>query len=293
MALTLDPATKVISVPQADLTFVSGTFYKLDTDQWRKDVFDLLASETYIWMPDAFSHFTEGTVAGVLYARRLSIINGYSVEFEDGQYSVQLEGSNNDIWDIESGILVQNQVQVIPTNSAGLQVVAGAGGGTTPEQVWAAASVDNTDPGTMGGLVAAIFAAIGVVDQKIDALGSGSAAAGFDCAVAPQVIPSIYVGHKGDEYRFPVYRGDALISEAELAGATGLQIDWENEDTETTFLVTVGVAIDGSDITYTTTAGDLIFETLGKWVGQASGTTVGGEPFKSQQLRVLVESPVT
>lgn len=121
MALTLDPATKVISVPQGDLTLVTGTLYSLDTDQFRKDVMALLASESYIWMDDAYIHNTEVTVAGTTYARTLEFINGYSIQFTpDSQWSVRLEGSNNNIFDVENGILVQNQVQVIPTNSAGL-----------------------------------------------------------------------------------------------------------------------------------------------------------------------------
>jgi hypothetical protein len=123
MALSIDPATKVISVPQADLTPVSGTLYTLDTDQFRLDVLALLDDEDYIWMPTAYTHNTEVTVAGVTYARTLEFINGYSIEFEDGQYTVRLEGSNNNIFSVQDGILVQNQVQVIPTNSAGLIVV--------------------------------------------------------------------------------------------------------------------------------------------------------------------------
>jgi hypothetical protein len=125
MALSIDPATKVISVPQADLTPVSGTLYTLDTDQFRLDVLALLDDEDYIWMPTAYTHNTEVTVAGVTYARTLEFINGYSIEFEDGQYTVRLEGSNNNIFSVQDGILVQNQVQVIPTNSAGLIVVQG------------------------------------------------------------------------------------------------------------------------------------------------------------------------
>lgn len=123
MALTLDPATRLISVPQADLTFVSGTLYSLDTDQFRKDVMDLLASESFIWMPDAYSHNTEVTVAGTTFARTLEFINSYSVQFENtgSQYSVRLEGSNNNIFDVENGILVPTSlVTVISTNSAGL-----------------------------------------------------------------------------------------------------------------------------------------------------------------------------
>lgn len=121
MALSLDPATKVISVPQGDLTFISGTLYELDTDQFRKDVMALLASESYIWMEDAFSHNTEVTVAGTTFARTLEFINGYSIEFTpNSAWTARLIGSNNNIFDVENGILVQNQVQVIPTNSAGL-----------------------------------------------------------------------------------------------------------------------------------------------------------------------------
>lgn len=123
MAISIDPATKLISVPQADLTFVSGTLYTLDSNQFRKDVMALLASEPYIWMPDAFSHNTEVTVAGTTYARTLEFINGYSIQFENtgSSYTVRIEGSNNNIFDAENGILVPTPlVTVISTNSAGL-----------------------------------------------------------------------------------------------------------------------------------------------------------------------------
>jgi hypothetical protein len=120
MALSLNPATKVITIPQADLTLVTGTLYELDTNQFRLDVGQLLDDEDYIWMPYAFSHNTEVTVAGTTFARTLEFINGYSVEFENGAYSVRLAGSNNNIFDVENGILVQNSVQVISQNSAGL-----------------------------------------------------------------------------------------------------------------------------------------------------------------------------
>jgi hypothetical protein len=137
MALSLDPATRVISVPQADLTFVSGTLYTLDSDQFRKDVFDLLASEPYIWMPDAFRHNTEVTVAGVTYARTLEFINNYSVTFENtgSAYTIRIEGSNNNIFDAENGILNPTPlVTVISTNSAGLQTVV-SGSGVTPGDI--------------------------------------------------------------------------------------------------------------------------------------------------------------
>ena len=83
MAITIDFATRVIDVDQSELTLVSGTLYELDTDQFRKDVFDILAAEDHIWMPDAFEHNGEVTVAGTTFARTLEFINGYSITFED------------------------------------------------------------------------------------------------------------------------------------------------------------------------------------------------------------------
>jgi len=137
VALTLNPATRLISVPQADLTFVSGTLYDLDSDQFRKDVMDLLASEAYIWMPDAFTHNTEVSVAGVTYARSIEFINSYSIQFENtaSAYTVRIIGSNNNIFDVENGILVPTPlVTVISTNSAGLQTVVSGSGVTQQDK---------------------------------------------------------------------------------------------------------------------------------------------------------------
>ena len=130
MAISIDPATKIISVPQADLTLVSGTIYKMDTNAFRLELNALMASEPFMPFIDPNRHNTEVTVAGVTYARVIEIINGYSVAFTpDSQWTVILEGSNNNIFDVENAILEQNQVQVIPTNSAGL-IVAPSGGGS-------------------------------------------------------------------------------------------------------------------------------------------------------------------
>lgn len=108
----------------------------METNQFRLDLKSIEDSEEGIPFDDTHVQLnTEVTIAGVTYARGLQIINGYSITFEDGQYSVRLEGSNNDFWDIESGILNQNQVQVIPTNSAGLQIVTQGSGVTEQDKI--------------------------------------------------------------------------------------------------------------------------------------------------------------
>jgi hypothetical protein len=121
MAITIDWMTKVITCPQADLTPVSGTLYELDTEAFRNDLHTLQASEEGMVYDAIFSHNTEATIVGVTYARLIEIINGYSIVFTpDSAWSVRYANSNNNMFDVGAGILVQNNVQVIAQNSAGL-----------------------------------------------------------------------------------------------------------------------------------------------------------------------------
>jgi len=132
VAISITWETMVINVPQSYLTNISGTIYSLDSDAMRLDLKDLEDDEEGIAHPDTHRHNPEVTIAGVTYAKTIEIINGYSVEFEDGQYTVIVQGSNNNFHDVLNGILVQNQVQVIPTNAAGLIVGSGAEAPTPP-----------------------------------------------------------------------------------------------------------------------------------------------------------------
>jgi hypothetical protein len=120
VAISVDPATKVISIPKADLTLISGNLYELDVAAFKVELGSLLDNEGYIWMEDAFEHNTEFEVAGTTFARTVQLINGYSVTFEDGNYAVRLAGANNNLFDMENDILNMNNVQVIAQNSAGL-----------------------------------------------------------------------------------------------------------------------------------------------------------------------------
>jgi len=157
MAVSIDPVTGVITVPQSDLSHVTGTLYELDTDWLRLQLKSWEDSEEGIVFPDTHQHNTEITVAGITYARTIEIINGYSITFSpDSQWSCRLAGSNNNFFDIENNILNQNQVQVIPTNSAGLQVVTQGSGVTQQDKddivdgVWDEAISAHTDVGSTG-----------------------------------------------------------------------------------------------------------------------------------------------
>lgn len=132
MAITIDETTQVITVEQSDLTFVSGAVYDFETNDFRLTVGALLDDERYIWMPAAFTHFPEVTIVGVVQARSALLVNGYSLTFENLAYSARFQGSNNNFFDVDNGILNPSPlVTVISGNSAGLQIVS-VGSGLDP-----------------------------------------------------------------------------------------------------------------------------------------------------------------
>ena len=122
MALGINWSTLNFTVPQADLTLITGSLYELDTETvFRQGINAIMDDEDGIVFEDPITHNTEVTVAGTTFARTIEMINNYTVEFTpDSQYSVRLAGSNNNIFDVENSILIQNQVQLISQNSAGL-----------------------------------------------------------------------------------------------------------------------------------------------------------------------------
>jgi hypothetical protein len=115
VTISVDHGTRVIFVPQADLTPIGPSLYLLDTNQfrlWLKDWED----DEGMQMQTTHRHNTEVTLGGVTLARTIEIINGYTVTFENGMYAVQLAGSNNNIADVTN----VNSVSIRSNNSAGL-----------------------------------------------------------------------------------------------------------------------------------------------------------------------------
>lgn len=162
MSISVDPLTFIITIPKIDLTLDSGTLYTYDTNAFRLELKNWEDNEGGIIFLKTHLHNTEVTVAGTTYARSIEILPPYSITFEDGQYSVILQGSNNNIFDIASGILNQNQVQVIPTNSAGL-IVTVQGSGVTEQdkldiadRVWDEMMLSHTLSGSSAEILKAI-----------------------------------------------------------------------------------------------------------------------------------------
>lgn len=118
MAITIDWGTRVINVPQADLTLVSGVLYELNVHAFHQILRGLEDDDEGMIFPTTHNHSSTVTISGTVLAHVVEIINGYTITFEDGQYAVNLVGANNNILDVTN----INQVSVRSNNSAGLIV---------------------------------------------------------------------------------------------------------------------------------------------------------------------------
>jgi hypothetical protein len=155
MAITIDWNTKIISVPQSDLTLISPNIYELDVDWFRLQLKSIEDSEEGIVFPSTHEHVQESVLSGVTYARQVKIINGYTVTFEDGPYTIRCVGANHNLGDVKN----VNQVSLIIGNSGGLIVTSSSGGSSGPTaaqiatEVWERLLASHTNPLTMGGMI--------------------------------------------------------------------------------------------------------------------------------------------
>jgi len=119
MAITIDPMTHVISVPRTDLTLIQSSpeIRELNLNSFRLELKALEDNQAYnICMLKTHRHNTEVTLSGLTYARIIEILAPYTVEFEDGQYTINCTGANHNLGDVK----VPNQVSLIINNAAGL-----------------------------------------------------------------------------------------------------------------------------------------------------------------------------
>ncbi len=128
-ALGSPPYRSRTTIPQAYLTFISGTLFELDTDQLWNDFKDREDDEDGITFGDQQIRAPAVTVVGVTLAPVFQAIG--EIQFEDtgSAYTVRLEGTNNNLFDVDGGILVSTPlVTVIGQNSAGLIIVVQGSG---------------------------------------------------------------------------------------------------------------------------------------------------------------------
>lgn len=147
--ISIDYSTFIIYVPKSYTQLVSLDpqtgleVRQINLTTFSQDLANLQDDELGMWASTAFEYTAPIQVGGVQLAPVVVILSPYTVEFEDGQYAVQLNGANTNLQDK----VIVNQVSIRPNNSAGLTF-----SDIINEQSYQGASVwiDSTDglPGT-------------------------------------------------------------------------------------------------------------------------------------------------
>lgn len=128
MAYSVDWLNKVISIPDSDLTLVSGTEYDLNMSDFLIEIRRLESEFTEgLYADQILEHVNAKTLAGIQFAPFDEVINGYTIQFTGTLTRVNIKGSNNNLTDV----LIATGVTVVPSNSAGLQLVSSGGSAET------------------------------------------------------------------------------------------------------------------------------------------------------------------
>jgi hypothetical protein len=154
--VTIDWATKIITIPISFLTLISGgggagSLYELDVNAFRLALKDIEDSDGMPFL-DTHRHNSEVVLSGVTYARSFEVVNGYTVTFEElgggAHYTVRCVGANHNIADV----LNFNSVNLIVGNSAGL-ISAGTSLSATEQtkldEMWKDMGLDSATPKTI------------------------------------------------------------------------------------------------------------------------------------------------
>ena len=119
MAISVNWITHVIFVPRTYMTLIQSSpveIRELNTNAFRYDLRDLEDDPDGRPWPKTHDHNADVLVGGISLADVLLVLEPYTITFEDGQYAVYLQGTNNNILERTN----KNQVSVNPSNSAGL-----------------------------------------------------------------------------------------------------------------------------------------------------------------------------
>jgi len=120
MAYGMDWEARVLTVPQADLIYLSPNRYKLDLDEFRRKCRDLEADPSEgLSYPPIVSFNSAVDTGDVILGKVVLMINDYQLELEDTveRYSALFDGANTNL---HNKALITNGIPT-PNNSAGLQ----------------------------------------------------------------------------------------------------------------------------------------------------------------------------
>jgi hypothetical protein len=150
MAYSVDWIARVITIPQGDLTLISGNNYSLDMLDVHIEVRRLESEFTEgLWAPDVLNHYPTVTLSGIPKSPTIEFTNSYTVQFGGSNYNVSLTGPDTNLLDV---LIPGNGISVLANNSVGKQTVAG-GSGASAQEVWDYPSASITDTASVGWVV--------------------------------------------------------------------------------------------------------------------------------------------
>lgn len=155
MAITIDWNTRVITVPQSDLTDLGGGQYEMDVNWFRLQLKAIEDDAEGMAYPQTHNHNTEVTISGITLARVVEMTNNYTVTFTpDTPWAVTLVNANSNVFDVVN----QNQVNVRAVNSAGLTSDVGS---KVANDILATPINTLTDADTFGGWIVKRLLSVG------------------------------------------------------------------------------------------------------------------------------------
>ena len=117
MAYAVNWATKVVTIPLTDLTFVSGTNYTLDAADVWIELRRLEASPSDgLWAEQIAEFVNTQVLSGLSYSAILKMINGYTWDTNTSNKTISLLGINNNLLDT---FIPGNGISVLANNSGG------------------------------------------------------------------------------------------------------------------------------------------------------------------------------
>jgi hypothetical protein len=119
VTISIDWENKIINVPRLDMVLLQSTpseIRQLDINSFRLVLRDLEDSIEGMVYQETHTHNPPVDIGSISIARVVSIINDYTITFEDGQYAVEVTNGNSNIGESVN----VNQVSVRTNNSGGL-----------------------------------------------------------------------------------------------------------------------------------------------------------------------------
>jgi hypothetical protein len=134
MSYSVNWATKVVTVPLADLTLISGSNYSLNTGDFWIEMRRLEASPgDGLWAEQTVEYVNTQVLSGITYSAIVKLINGYTWDTDTTNKNIFLIGFNSNLLDI---FIPGNSISVLANNSGGKIDAGGGGGGATAQEVW-------------------------------------------------------------------------------------------------------------------------------------------------------------